>query len=95
MLSFLFCFHCRVHWAGTESATQWNGYLSGAVQSGMRAADEVLTRLTPEIKLDGLLQELDNKFPEPSSSSVRGAVVMVAGSALVAGLCMFMYWYLT
>ena len=30
-----------VHWAGTETATIWNGYMDGAVQSGERAAQEV------------------------------------------------------
>lgn len=30
-----------VHWAGTETATVWNGYMDGAVQSGERAAQEV------------------------------------------------------
>jgi len=33
----------RLHWAGTETATVWNGYMDGAVQSGERAATEVLT----------------------------------------------------
>lgn len=32
----------RIHWAGTETATQWNGYIEGALQSGERAAVEVL-----------------------------------------------------
>ncbi|WCN78934.1 flavin monoamine oxidase family protein [Micromonospora sp. LH3U1] len=32
----------RVHWAGTETATRWNGYLEGAVRAGERAAAEVL-----------------------------------------------------
>ncbi len=32
----------RIHWAGTETATIWNGYMDGAVQSGQRAAREVL-----------------------------------------------------
>ena len=32
----------RIHWAGTETATEWNGYMDGAVQSGQRAAREVL-----------------------------------------------------
>ncbi len=32
----------RVHWAGTETATVWNGYIDGAIRSGHRAADEVL-----------------------------------------------------
>ena len=31
----------RVHWAGTETATVWNGYIDGAITSGRRAATEV------------------------------------------------------
>ena len=31
-----------IHWAGAETATVWNGYMDGAVQSGERAASEVL-----------------------------------------------------
>jgi monoamine oxidase len=31
----------RVHWAGTETSTYWNGYMEGAVRSGERAAVEV------------------------------------------------------
>jgi monoamine oxidase len=34
-----------VHWAGTETATVWSGYMDGAVQSGQRAAAEVLAAL--------------------------------------------------
>lgn len=34
----------RVHWAGTETATVWTGYMEGAVRSGERAAQEVLAR---------------------------------------------------
>lgn len=35
----------RIHWAGTETATVWVGYMDGAVQSGQRAAAEVLAAL--------------------------------------------------
>jgi monoamine oxidase len=35
----------RVHWAGTETSTYWNGYMDGAVRSGKRAAAEVLAAL--------------------------------------------------
>ena len=35
----------RIHWAGTETSTFWNGYMDGAVRSGERAAQEVLDRL--------------------------------------------------
>jgi monoamine oxidase len=30
-----------IHWAGTETAEQWAGYMDGAVESGERAAEEV------------------------------------------------------
>jgi monoamine oxidase len=35
----------HVHWAGTETADYWNGYMDGAVRSGERAAKEVLRAL--------------------------------------------------
>ena len=34
-----------IHWAGTETAEEWTGYLDGAVRSGQRAAAEVAERL--------------------------------------------------
>ena len=34
-----------LHWAGTETATEWMGYMEGAVQSGERAAAEALAAL--------------------------------------------------
>ncbi len=37
-----------LHWAGTETATQWCGYLDGALSAGRRAADEVLRALKGE-----------------------------------------------
>ena len=35
----------RLHWAGTETATEWNGYMDGALQAGERAAREILAAL--------------------------------------------------
>jgi monoamine oxidase len=35
----------RIHWAGTETSTYWNGYMDGAVRSGERAAQEALAGL--------------------------------------------------
>ncbi len=37
--------HGAIHWAGTETATYWNGYMDGAVRSGERAAREVRAAL--------------------------------------------------
>ena len=35
----------RIHFAGTEAATEWPSHLEGAVESGQRAARELLARL--------------------------------------------------
>jgi monoamine oxidase len=34
-----------VHYGGSESALEWNGYMDGAIQSGFRTASEVLAAL--------------------------------------------------
>jgi len=34
-----------IHWAGTETADEWTGFLDGAVRSGQRAADEITALL--------------------------------------------------
>jgi len=34
-----------IHWAGTETAERWMGYIDGALESGERAAAEVLAEL--------------------------------------------------
>ncbi|MEY9874683.1 monoamine oxidase [Streptacidiphilus sp. MAP12-33] len=38
----------RIHWAGTETASVWTGYIDGAISSGERAAAEVVGALTAE-----------------------------------------------
>jgi monoamine oxidase len=35
-----------IHWAGTETADAWTGYIDGALSSGVRAAAEVVAALT-------------------------------------------------
>lgn len=35
----------NLHFAGTETASQWMGYMDGAVDAGRRAASEVLVAL--------------------------------------------------
>ncbi|MFV5661906.1 FAD-dependent oxidoreductase [Acinetobacter pittii] len=32
----------RIHWAGTETAREWMGYMDGALESGIRAAQEII-----------------------------------------------------
>ena len=35
----------RIHWAGTETADVFMGYLDGAIQAGERVADDCTKRL--------------------------------------------------
>ena len=55
-------FDDRIHLAGTETATQWSGYMDGALQAGERAAINVLQRLSVKVSsqsvLEGANQEL-------------------------------------
>jgi monoamine oxidase len=39
----------RIHWAGTETIGEWNGYMEGALRSGKRAAAEMLTANPAEL----------------------------------------------
>ncbi|KAL1419856.1 hypothetical protein MTO96_004760 [Rhipicephalus appendiculatus] len=53
----------RLHFAGTETASQWSGYINGAVQAGERAAKEVLHS-------QGLIGEERIWEPEPPVDDV-------------------------
>ncbi|KAK7090411.1 amine oxidase [flavin-containing]-like [Littorina saxatilis] len=54
----------RVHFAGTETASQWTGYMEGAVQAGERAAREVL-------HIKGLVSADEIWQDEPEDEEVR------------------------
>lgn len=64
-----------VHWAGTESATQWNGYFEGAVQAGKREANAIVAALS------------HNSTTTTSSSSMLGNV-QASGSGGSEGMLM-------
>ncbi|MEM6800307.1 MAG: FAD-dependent oxidoreductase, partial [Bacteroidota bacterium] len=40
----------HIHWAGTETAEEWNGYMEGAIRSEERAAEEVVALLEERIR---------------------------------------------
>ncbi|XP_067659788.1 amine oxidase [flavin-containing] B-like [Haliotis asinina] len=52
--------HHRVYFAGTETATEWLGYMEGAIQAGERAAREVLFA-------EGKIQKSEIMQDEPES----------------------------
>uniref|UniRef100_A0A914UI43 Amine oxidase n=1 Tax=Plectus sambesii TaxID=2011161 RepID=A0A914UI43_9BILA len=88
----------RIHFAGTESATLWPGYMSGAVQSGLRAAHEVLWNLHPKTVdrklLEGSVYEQDYHQPQgpvglsyqSTSSSLAIGKRLLLVSGVAAGL---------
>eukprot|EP01100_Stratorugosa_tubuloviscum_P014178 TRINITY_DN7434_c2_g1_i2.p1 TRINITY_DN7434_c2_g1~~TRINITY_DN7434_c2_g1_i2.p1 ORF type:complete len:470 (-),score=233.30 TRINITY_DN7434_c2_g1_i2:8-1417(-) len=41
----------RIHWASTETAIEWAGYMDGAISSGNRAAEEIQKRFKEEIQI--------------------------------------------
>lgn len=53
----------RVHYAATETASEWSGYMNGAVQAGERAAREILADL-------GKISARQIYQPEPVSVDV-------------------------
>ncbi|XP_062340788.1 amine oxidase [flavin-containing] B [Osmerus eperlanus] len=78
----------RIHWAGTETATQWNGYMSGAIQAGQRAALEVLAELSPSSLTEEELEAVHKALasprhlqPPPSSTFLRRALLFTVSLA--------------
>jgi len=65
----------RIHFAGTESATHWPGFMSGAIQSGLRAAHEILCHVSPKsVKqklLEGSVYEVIDEDPEEKVEKVE------------------------
>lgn len=86
--------HGRVHWCGTETSTHWAGYLSGAVQSGRRAACEVMRLhgkdMSSLAKLVSRLPYSDVSPPYsiPASSVLTPIVTVLA----VATACIAVYF---
>jgi monoamine oxidase len=77
----------RLHWAGTETATRWNGYMDGAVRSGERAATEVLAVLDEPTAAPPPADETepDAAAPLPTTGGgqvVSGSLAALAGAEL-------------
>ena len=58
----------RVHFAGTETATKWVGYMDGAIEAGERAAREVLTALSARDRIRGDFSQF--RVTEPRDDSI-------------------------
>ncbi|XP_008583930.1 PREDICTED: amine oxidase [flavin-containing] A [Galeopterus variegatus] len=91
----------KIYFAGTETATQWSGYMDGAVQAGERAAREVLNALGKVAKKDIWVQEPESKdvpaveitqtFWERNLPSVSGLLKIIGFSTSVTALWIVAY----
>lgn len=59
----------RLHFAGTEAAIEWPGYMDGAIEAGERAAAEVLAALGAGAGPGGAPEELE--LPDPAEAPPR------------------------
>ncbi|XP_041364497.1 probable flavin-containing monoamine oxidase A [Gigantopelta aegis] len=76
----------RIHFAGTEMATIWCGFMNGAIQSGFRAATEVLSHVRPQIitSPDPGMQHFDSDSQSSVSSYLRWGLLFTAGVGAVS-----------
>ncbi|XP_077987730.1 amine oxidase [flavin-containing] A-like [Glandiceps talaboti] len=65
----------RIHFAGTETATVWAGYMDGAVQSAERAVQEVLERMDKIILKNTKRQRQINCQEVPQYCSLHRSLV--------------------
>lgn len=91
----------KIYFAGTETATQWSGYMEGAVEAGERAAREVLNALGKVAKKDIRVPEPESKdvpaveithtFWERNLPSVGGLLKIIGFTTSVTALCIVVY----
>lgn len=88
-----------VHFAGTETASQWIGYMDGAVESGVRTAHEVLHQLGHHDKvsykvLEGTLYDSEYQTPRTSSNHyVESSSYWPGAAFFLTVLCIGIFVY--
>nr|XP_020639559.1 amine oxidase [flavin-containing] A-like [Pogona vitticeps] len=86
----------RIYFAGTETATQWSGYMEGAVEAGERAAREVLWSMGKISKNEIWVKEPESKdipaipitttFLQRNLPSIPGFLAFLGFSAFITSL---------
>ncbi|CAH1273987.1 MAOA [Branchiostoma lanceolatum] len=91
----------RIHWAGTETASLWCGFMNGAVQSGIRAAVEVLSATSPQLlteddrqELVAVPQEVETPAKEAHRKKSKKVASVLVGAGLVVGTSLAVYYYI-
>jgi hypothetical protein len=73
-----------LHWAGTETATRWSGYMDGAVESGQRAAAEVVAALSGTAPAAAVVPASAGAAQLPNTAAASGATAAASLAALAA-----------
>ncbi|KFM63667.1 Amine oxidase [flavin-containing] B, partial [Stegodyphus mimosarum] len=83
----------RLHFAGTETAVKWSGYMDGAIEAGERAAREILHRMGKITRDQIWLEEPESEdvvskpfvtsFKEKYTPSVPGFIKIVLVSTAI------------
>ncbi|RXN19152.1 putative flavin-containing monoamine oxidase A [Labeo rohita] len=85
----------RIHWAGTETATQWCGYINGAIQAGQRAAMEVLAQMCPSSlsreELDAVRASLKQRKKRKDSKGKSCKCYYLFGAVMTAAAVVAAY----
>ncbi|XP_049727233.1 amine oxidase [flavin-containing] A [Elephas maximus indicus] len=91
----------KIYFAGTETATQWSGYMEGAVEAGERAAREILNALGKVAKKDIWVPEpesqdvpsieITHSFWERNLPSVAGLLKIIGFSTSITAMCVVVY----
>ncbi|XP_061678679.1 amine oxidase [flavin-containing] [Syngnathoides biaculeatus] len=86
----------RLYFAGTETATEWSGYMEGAVQAGERAAREILCTMgkihrsqiwqTEPESQDVPARPFPSSFWDRNAPSVGGLLKMAGASAALCAV---------
>ncbi|XP_046560310.1 probable flavin-containing monoamine oxidase A [Haliotis rubra] len=81
----------RIHFAGTETATIWCGFMNGAIQSGFRAATEVLYHVRPQIitspdpEAHRFFEDDENRFGD-DTNLIRWMLFAAVGAGFASAL---------
>lgn len=84
--------HGTLFFAGTETATKWTGYMSGAIQAGRRAAKEILYKMNLVSKEEIWEEEQaeETKMKRPVLASLAGKIKFTTKMLIVVGMSTIM-----
>ncbi|KAK7414046.1 hypothetical protein QQX98_007078 [Neonectria punicea] len=81
--------HHNIHFVGSETSTEWMGFVEGALRSGRREANEVLLFNYNLVKLSSRILEYLNLNALLASSTMNAAVLFACLSGLASATSLY------